>query len=825
MPSVAMFLSLCFCLIVISQAFAQGNKYIQQEPISEKVNSQYDELHPVISPDGQLLFFTIRFQPRNIGGELDPGDIWISELKGNDEWSKPENAGELWNNKGYNILYKFFDKGQKALLLNQNEANKSTIAVSSLQEGEWSKPISLTIKSYYNRSGHLSASISDNGEVLILSMESFGSVGYEDLYVSFRENDSVYSQPVNIGEGINTSFQEMTPHLSDDGLTLYFASNGHGGYGGRDIFASKRLDETWLNWSEPVNLGPGVNSQGIELSFYESDRYPLAFVSSTQNSRGMGDIFKMTITDSPFQLVANNTTESKIVRPTQTEKKEETVELVKAEIETEEIKVEVKTGEVAKTEQVKVEEKREVFTGQSLSNTKAIKADRATTVPSMVNRNLAAVTIKESTVRIAGKVLNISEKNPLKAIIQFDNEEKITTDAEGNFELLIADNELRKGWVLAEGMKPLAIELNSNETFPEFYLTEEGSLSRVSNITSLATIPIDETGISSSAPIMKIRSIPKLKWTVKDAESKEEIEVSWQLVENNQTGESGRTEADGVIILAGENLTSSRLNLEAPGYTSQNITIENALLNEQDFYLSKGISGSSILQKKGFIAKIFQPNFQEIKDVDLVSIDLPKQPFTISIEDEIGGSISTFKVSLTGNWNEVPTIDIEKGIASFVLSDSRTPRKLKVISSGYFPRNVEDTEWQNGNHIDISLEKIEIGAEFILSTLEFEQSTISFTDSTVIDELDRLADMLLNTEGLEIQLTGYTDNQGLVRENMELSTERATAVKDYLIAKGVDASRIEARGLGSANPIASNQSPETRKLNRRVEVAIVKVGE
>ena len=825
MPIFVLLLSLCFCLFGYNQSFAQGRQFIQQEPISEKINSKYDELHPVISPDGNFLFYTIRFHPKNSGGELDPGDIWVSELKSNGDWSKPENMGELWNNKGYNILFKFFDRGTKALLLNQNELNKPAIAVSSFVENDWTKPIPIKIKSYYNRSSHLSASISEDGNVLILSMESFGSIGFEDLYVSFRENDSVYSQPINLGNTINTSFQEMTPHLSEDGLSLYFASNGHGGYGGRDIFVSTRLDDTWLNWSEPVNLGPGVNSQGIELSFYESNGHPFAYVSSTQNSRGNGDIFKMTVTDTQFQLLANNNNEPKFIRPTQSEDKEELVAEVNIESKIEETKVETKTVEISKVEQVKAEEKREVFTGQALNNTKAIKTEQVSNSLNQINRSLASVATEISTIKITGKVFNASDNKALQATIQLNNEEKISTDDAGNFELLISDNQTRKAWIVAEGMKPLSIELNSKEAFPEFYLSEVGTLSRVAKNANLVTFQLVGQSIISKVPLIELKSIPKLKWSIKDVESKLGIEVSWQLVTNNQTRESGRTDTDGVIILAGQNLASSRLNLEAPGYKSQNIAIENPLLNDQDIYLSKGISGTSSLRNKHFIVGVLEPNFQSTKVVNLVSGDLPKQPFTISIADENGMIISTIKITQTENWNEEPTIDVEKGIASFALSSSQNPKKLKVISSGYFPRNVEETEWQNGNHIDISLEKIEIGAEFILSTLEFEQSTISFTDSTVIDELDRLADMLLNTEGLEIQLTGYTDNQGLARENMELSTERATAVKNYLIAKGIDAARIEARGLGSANPIASNQSSETRKLNRRVEVAIVKVGE
>ena len=453
MPSNAVFLILLIAVIFQLPAYSQDQKYINQEPISERLNSQFDELHPVISPDGQFLFYTIRFHPKNIGGELDPGDIWISELKSNSEWSKPENAGELWNNTGYNILFKFFASGQKALLLTQNEGEKPTLAISSLINNNWSEPRLIKIQSYYNRSGHLSATISEDGEVLILSMESFGSLGYEDLYVSFRENDSVYSEPVILGGSINTTFQEMTPYLSGDGLTLYVASNGHVGDGGRDIFSSKRLDETWGNWSRPVNLGPGVNSQGIELSFFETNWHSFAYVSSTQNSRGMGDIFRMSITDSQFQLVAANSNQPKIARPQQIEAKAEIEKVELEKSEQEEAQVVTKAVEVVSEEKVTVVAKREVFEGQALTTSKDINLKQSANLTKS-DRNLASVVVESSSAKVSGRILSSNTRKPLSASIKFENNENAFTDSEGNFDILISKNQRRKAWVTAEGMKP-----------------------------------------------------------------------------------------------------------------------------------------------------------------------------------------------------------------------------------------------------------------------------------------------------------------------------------------------------------------------------------
>jgi outer membrane protein OmpA-like peptidoglycan-associated protein len=124
---------------------------------------------------------------------------------------------------------------------------------------------------------------------MLLSLASYGSHGAEDIYVCFRIGTDIWTEPKNLGGVINTDFQEMTPYLAPDNRTLFFASNGHGGFGGRDIFLSQRLDDSWINWSRPVNLGATVNSEGVELYFQYLPGNEYAVFTSTQNSDGYSD--------------------------------------------------------------------------------------------------------------------------------------------------------------------------------------------------------------------------------------------------------------------------------------------------------------------------------------------------------------------------------------------------------------------------------------------------------------------------------------------------------------------------------------------------------
>lgn len=88
-------------------------------------------------------------------------------------------------------------------------------------------------------------------------------------------------------------------------------------------------------------------------------------------------------------------------------------------------------------------------------------------------------------------------------------------------------------------------------------------------------------------------------------------------------------------------------------------------------------------------------------------------------------------------------------------------------------------------------------------------------------ELDRLADQLKAQTHVALEVSGHTDNQGAEQENYKLSEDRAKAVVDYLVLKGVDRSRLLAKGYGESKPIATNDTPEGREQNRRVEIQIM----
>jgi outer membrane protein OmpA-like peptidoglycan-associated protein len=291
-----------FIICLTALILSIGNGVLGQELAHSKIdsiNSSYDEQNPVLSPDGNKLYFTRSGHPENVGGVVDKGDIWFSDKMADGSWSTPKHAGRKINHSSLNGVIGFSSSSNSMYLLNYLEFEpgspngiiRSGIAKSNWNGAEWEQPVKLNVTFFSNKSEYMSGYVTPDETVMILSIQSYLTFGNEDLYVSFRQENGSWSQPKNIGNVVNTGSQEWSPYLASDKKTLYFSSNGHEGFGSRDVFVAKRLDESWTNWTRPVNLGPSINTKGVEVGFHIPAAGGDAFFSSTQNSEGFGDIF------------------------------------------------------------------------------------------------------------------------------------------------------------------------------------------------------------------------------------------------------------------------------------------------------------------------------------------------------------------------------------------------------------------------------------------------------------------------------------------------------------------------------------------------------
>ncbi|MDH5609186.1 MAG: OmpA family protein [Cyclobacteriaceae bacterium] len=248
------------------------NSKIDAEKLSENVNSTYVEHSPIISPDGKKLYFSRKYHPGNVGGVDDPEDIWVSTWNEVEkEWNVAVNAGPPLNTEGPNFISSVSKVDDKEMFILGNRYGKkgrmyAGVSMAYFEDGKFTEPQSIEVENEYNYSPKADFFLVPGGQVLLQAVERDDSYGGRDLYISFK-NGNGWSEPKNIGGTLNSAAEEAAPFLAEDGKTLYFSSSGFKGYGQLDIYVSRRLDDTWMKWSPPDNLGAGINTDQDDQYF------------------------------------------------------------------------------------------------------------------------------------------------------------------------------------------------------------------------------------------------------------------------------------------------------------------------------------------------------------------------------------------------------------------------------------------------------------------------------------------------------------------------------------------------------------------------------
>lgn len=264
--------------------YLKNVQYYKAQKLSSAINSSSDESYPVISPDGKTLYFTREGHQDNIEYQEDKKDqdIWFAKLTPLGQWSKAKNIG-CPVNEGIRSLVNI--PNINTLIIWGAPLGYTGVKISQRTATGWSRP-----RNFYRHMTNRykiaeNIFVGSNLKTVLVSKKG-------DLKVIFKIDQQKWSKPLDLGKIINTNAEESVAFLASDNTTLYFASKGHPGFGGSDLFVSRRLDDTWQNWSKPINLGPSINTKEDESGLYMPASGNVAYFHRGNREEGR-DIYRV----------------------------------------------------------------------------------------------------------------------------------------------------------------------------------------------------------------------------------------------------------------------------------------------------------------------------------------------------------------------------------------------------------------------------------------------------------------------------------------------------------------------------------------------------
>lgn len=258
-----LYLSL-FCHVGLSALAQEITPRYELVKMNDNVNTRYNEVSPVISPAGKSLYYFVSNHPENTFGKENSQDIWVSTLDAKGEWTKAKHLGSPLNQNRFNQVFNFMPDDS---LLVRGGRQKNALGFSLVSpSGSWTE-LHITDFENMDKGVFYGGSLSADGKQMILYFSERANDKFSDLYVSSQQPDGHFSKPLKLK--ISSVADDFAPFLSPDQKTLYFASNrfAKDRVGGVDVYKTVRLDDTWQNWGEPVNLGHAVNTASDDAYF------------------------------------------------------------------------------------------------------------------------------------------------------------------------------------------------------------------------------------------------------------------------------------------------------------------------------------------------------------------------------------------------------------------------------------------------------------------------------------------------------------------------------------------------------------------------------
>ena len=280
------------------QEAIQHPQAVDPKPLSSVLQTTLSQYFPVLTADEQTLVFTA-LKPE---GDEDlmtatfNGETWSPPVSLANNINTPENEGTASLSADGRTIVFTVCQGRKGF-------GGCDLYMSQKTGNEWLNPENLgsTINSRYYES---QPALSADGRQLYFISDRPGGKGQRDIWRSERAASGDWSNPVNLGEPINTPFNEASPFIHPNGQSLFFASDGHVGMGGYDLFVADngQSGETNPVWSKPTNLGYPINTSEDQAALFVSANGTRAYYSFEEQKDGVSQKSRLYAFDLPESL-------------------------------------------------------------------------------------------------------------------------------------------------------------------------------------------------------------------------------------------------------------------------------------------------------------------------------------------------------------------------------------------------------------------------------------------------------------------------------------------------------------------------------------------
>lgn len=285
---------------------------IKFENLGEGVNSEWEDMNPFCDQEEGIIYFTTTREKTMGGYSLGNGyisDIFISKYKRN-KYSKPRSIGPTLNTIDIDELAGTSADGSHLFVATDSEGFQIfNLKLSYKKPRSRSYPRPKNLDGINQQtSNEEAATITNDGQVLIFSSDREGGYGGLDLYISRKLPNNQWAMPVNLGPEINTEKNENFPRFTEFEEELIFASEGHLNMGGYDLFKTT-CSKDFITWSAPVNLGYPINTQFDDRSIWYLENGRYAYKSHYDTAGfGMSDLYRLVLLDSTPQFSILNFT-------------------------------------------------------------------------------------------------------------------------------------------------------------------------------------------------------------------------------------------------------------------------------------------------------------------------------------------------------------------------------------------------------------------------------------------------------------------------------------------------------------------------------------